>query len=176
MTPDLIFLNGTSSSGKTSIAQCLQEMLLPALYLNYSIDNILYALPKTVFNRMTTGGDMADISYDSLVDNYYDAGYALLKSGARLIMDDAITTPRVALKLRERFAAFKVVKVGVKCGLEELKLRELRRGDRTVGEAASQFPLVHGHLKYDLEVDTSSTAPELNARHIADFINKNPAP
>ena len=52
--PQIICLNGTSSSGKTAIAKELQA-LLPKVYLNFSIDSILYSLPPSALARMTHG-------------------------------------------------------------------------------------------------------------------------
>lgn len=64
--PQVICLNGTSSSGKTTIAHKLQE-LLPEIYLNFSIDSILYALPGSALFRMTHGQGMSDPNYVQLV-------------------------------------------------------------------------------------------------------------
>lgn len=38
--------------------------------------------------------------------------------------------------------------------------RERLRGDRTLGQALAQVPVVHAHGAYDLEVDTSTLDPE----------------
>jgi chloramphenicol 3-O phosphotransferase len=168
--PRLIFLNGTSSAGKTSVSKCLQELLLPKLYLAYSIDTILYALPPSMLTRMTSGADLSDLNYDSLVDSYYESARALLVSGCSLIMDDAVTGPGVAARIQDRFSEFGLLKVGLRCSLAELKRREILRGDRSPGEAEGQFPLVHQHLAYDLELDTTSTHPSANARKIVEFI------
>ncbi len=51
---NLITLNGTSSSGKTSITRKLQKPLLQ-VWLNFSIDSVLYALPQAELGSMISG-------------------------------------------------------------------------------------------------------------------------
>jgi hypothetical protein len=45
MTGTIIFLNGTSSSGKTSILRALQDRL-PDPYLDMGIDRFIFMLPR----------------------------------------------------------------------------------------------------------------------------------
>lgn len=164
--PQVILLNGASSAGKTSIAKELQELLLPDLYLNYSIDSILYALPPSVLKRMTTGQDLSDLNYRALVESYYASAQALVAKGNRLIMDDAVTDADIAALLMSSLRNSGLFIVGVHCSLDELNRRERERGDRTLGEAAGQFLKVHQFLKYDLEVDTTGPAPKSLAQKI----------
>lgn len=51
---DIIILNGGSSSGKTSIAKSLQE-LLPTPWLRFSIDDLIDAMPPTMFASCPDG-------------------------------------------------------------------------------------------------------------------------
>ena len=57
--------------------------------------------------------------------------------------------------------------VGVHCDPETAAGREIARGDRTVGMAASQATLVHKGVAYDVEVDTSRSESLDCARLIA---------
>jgi chloramphenicol 3-O phosphotransferase len=50
-----------------------------------------------------------------------------------------------------------VLWVGVRCEAGVAAGRELARGDRVPGMAASQAELVHQGVRYDLEVDTTRT-------------------
>jgi chloramphenicol 3-O phosphotransferase len=50
--------------------------------------------------------------------------------------------------------------IGIRCPLDVLVERERSRKNRTLGQAAAQFPLVHRHGVYDLEVDTSLMSVE----------------
>ena len=44
--------------------------------------------------------------------------------------------------------------VGVHCPLPELERRERERGDRRVGEARTDYRVVHSFAEYDLEIDS----------------------
>jgi chloramphenicol 3-O phosphotransferase len=153
--PIVILLNGTSSSGKTSIAKALQERLLPRIFLNFSIDSVLYALPPSALKRMTSGQDISDLNFWNLVRSYYGCANALARQGNNLILDDAVTEEGVAKELMASIGGFRTCLVGVHCDLTELTRRERGRGDRTIGEAEWQFAKVHQHLRYDFEVDST---------------------
>ncbi len=60
--------------------------------------------------------------------------------------------------------------VGVRCSLEELKLRELARGDRRTGLARWRFMRVHEGKPYAVEVDTSRQTPKECAAAIFAFV------
>jgi chloramphenicol 3-O phosphotransferase len=67
-------------------------------------------------------------------------------------------------------APFAVYFVGVHCALDEAKRREHVRGDRFTGTAERQFPRVHRHKVYDVEVDTTHMSPEGCAEQIRAFL------
>lgn len=64
------------------------------------------------------------------------------------------------------FCGLPALFVGVHCPLDVLEQREMERQDRTLGQARAQFPLVHAHGAYDLEVDTSVASAEACAVEI----------
>jgi chloramphenicol 3-O phosphotransferase len=152
------------------VARALQEELLPVLYLNFSIDSILYSLPPSALSRMCKGEDISDIDYPALVDAYYQSARAQAAQGQRLILDDAVTDAATARSVQELFKPFDVLYVGLHCSLSELKRRELARGDRAIGGAEREFPRVHANFKYDLELDNSSGGPEQSAKKISDLL------
>ncbi|MGZ4600948.1 MAG: phosphotransferase-like protein [Oryzihumus sp.] len=63
-----------------------------------------------------------------------------------------------------------VVFVGVRCPMEETVAREAARGDRPVGQAASQFHQVHAHGDYDVEVDTGVMGPRECAERVKEHL------
>jgi chloramphenicol 3-O phosphotransferase len=50
MQPTIIFINGTSSSGKTSLLKTLQARF-PEPYLDMGIDRFIWMLPKRYLDR-----------------------------------------------------------------------------------------------------------------------------
>lgn len=165
--PRCILLNGTSSSGKTSLAKALQE-LFPVVFLNFSIDSILYALPQSDLAAMINGTPIRRVEYryDRLVDGFNAAVAGLLASGNRLIVDNALTRPEWKAAFDEAVAGHKTFRIGVTCEPEEARKRELKRGDRAIGTVDRELPLVHEGMAYDLVVDTTQTP----ATAIADLI------
>lgn len=159
--PRCILLNGTSSSGKTSLAKVLQERL-PIVFLNFSIDSILYALPPSDLAAMIKGTPIrrGEYRYGRLVDGFHAAVAGLLASGNRLIVDNALTQSEWKAGFDAAVEGHRTIKIGVTCALEEAKRRELVRGDRAVGTVVHEWPLVHVGMRYDLVVDTTAKPPE----------------
>lgn len=166
----IIVLNGTSSSGKTSVATELQD-LLPELYLYFSIDAILYALPKSALLRMTTGQAISDLNYRQLEESYYRCVRTLAEAGHNLIIDNTVTNERAARLLIESVRPFPTALVGIHCLPEELGRREKIRGDRAPGESAWQLQKVHQHLRYDLQIDSTQTSSRDLAALVVNLIH-----
>jgi chloramphenicol 3-O phosphotransferase len=162
---DIIVLNGTSSSGKTSIARAFQERA-PKTFLNSSIDSILHALPPSAIERMQRGTDIDDLRYPELVRAFYACVATLAQLGHDLVVDHAIVTQRDADLLRTAVETHRVLFVGVDCPLPVLLERERSRGDRRIGLAAAQSGRIHQWLSYDLVIDSS----QITAEHAADAI------
>lgn len=161
----VVYLNGTSSAGKTTLAQALLDVLEePHLY--FSI-NLFDEIPS---RKQIKRGLIPDIAYLEL--GFAKCIAALAGSGNNVIVDDVIAPPRHlpagqefdALDLlRQRvtiLSPFDVLFVKVFCPLDELERRQIARGDRTIGLARSQYDQVHKYAVYDVEVDTSVEAPE----------------
>lgn len=161
----VIYLNGTSSAGKTTLAQALLEVLEEP-YLYFSI-NLFDEIPS---RKQIKRGLVPDIRHLEL--GFARCIAALAGSGNNVIVDDVIAPPRhlpagqefdVHDLLRQRVMmlnSFDVLFVKVFCPLDELERREIARGDRTIGLARSQYDLVHRYAVYDVEVDTSAETPE----------------
>ena len=161
----VVVLNGTSSSGKTTIARAVQE-LAPRVFLNFSIDTILYTLPRSALDRMEAGADISDLRYPEIVRAYYACVRQLLELGHDLIIDNAVTAPYHAEHLMAAIAGHRTIMVGLDCPVDVLAERERIRGDRRVGMAALQHPRIHSLLRYDLVIDTSRVSAQDAAREI----------
>jgi len=190
----IIILNGTSSSGKTTIAQALQETMEQP-YLHTGIDQFLIErLPKNLIEYsnvvspssaegwMTTFIDdiFTEISIGPLgyqwIEGMYRAIAEFAKLGLNVIIDDVIYDHQVLEMAIEILPSKQVYFVGVQCPLEIAEQRECERGDRAKGGAKTYHTLVHAHGLYDLEVDSSILSPQECAIQIRDGIHHKPMP
>lgn len=166
--PDAIFLNGSSSAGKTSITRELQAQL-PAPYMRFGCDDAFEGSPLSLHNhpdgyefRPQANGELL-LHIGAEGRKVFRAWRAMLRAGLdqglRMVIDEVLLEPADLTAWIEALAGRDVFFVGVRCGLEELQRRELARGDRGHGQALWQHERVHAHGLYDLEVDTTATTP-----------------
>jgi len=167
---NIIFLNGTSSSGKSSIAKDLQKTIKkPCIHL--CIDDYLSAYQKNLWERK----DIVQPEWEKIIRGFHAAGAAIARSGNLVIMDDVLESePPWLESLLELSSGLSVLFVGVHCPLAELERREKERKERKAGMARLQFDQVHARALYDVEVDTSVLSPRECAVIIHDYISKNP--
>lgn len=170
----IIFLNGTSSAGKSSIAKVLQD-IMDGYFIHTGIDHFIERLPRKYFDSHEVidappavgelwvvekeSGRLIEIrvgpvGYKVLAGIYY-AFAGLAKSGNDVIVDDVIFDPLVLKSAVSALHTYNVLFVGVRCPREVAEQRERDRGDRWSGLVSAHIDLVHAHGIYDLEVDTS---------------------
>jgi len=174
----IIFINGTSSSGKTSIVRALQD-LLEEPYLEAGIDKFIWSLPKRYLDRPLWDevlglADRAGSAGHDLVRGMHCAIRALSKAGCNVIADHVLVESSWADDCARAFAGLPAYLIGVLCPLEVLELRERSRKNRTLGQAKLQYPLIHKYVLYDLEVDTSLLDPQECARRICTRLDDPP--
>ena len=145
---------------------------MPMQYLNFSIDNVLYALPESDLKRMMEGKSIEREGYDysKLIQGYHFAMKALLESDCHLIVDNAWVDENTISELNSLLSGHEVIRIGVKCDLAVCELRERARGDRAIGLAKWEYPRVHKHMVYDATIDTSDTTPIAAAKQILDIL------
>jgi chloramphenicol 3-O phosphotransferase len=167
----VIVLNGGSSSGKTSIARCLQE-LLPDPWLAFSVDDLVDAMPPSM-RESASGIEVADDGAVTVGEDFLalEAAWrtgiaAMARAGANVIVDDVFLSGPASQK-RWPLDGLDVLWVGVRCSAPVAAQRESARGDRAPGMAAGQAEIVHEGVVYDLEVDSTSTSATACARLIA---------
>ncbi|PPI41643.1 chloramphenicol phosphotransferase, partial [Rathayibacter tritici] len=174
MVPDLIVLNGGSSSGKTTIARCLQT-LLPDPWLRFSIDDLIDALPPNLDGRDDAGVSYAEDGEVELGEDFRQleaawlAGLvAVVRSGTQIVLDDVFLDSSVSqARLRSHLEGLTVFWVGVRCRADVATAREATRRDRTPGMAAHQAERVHLGVHYNLQVHSDDHSPLTCARRIA---------
>jgi chloramphenicol 3-O phosphotransferase len=173
MPTQVIVLNGSSSSGKTGIARCLQA-ILPQPWLRLGVDDLLDALPPSLMGSdsgITIGPEGAVTSGEGFreIETAWTTGVAAMaRAGARVIIDDVFLGGAASQeRTRAHLEGLDVLWVGVHCDPALLAGREMARGDRVPGMAALQAEVVHQGVVYDVEVDTSHSESLDCARAIA---------
>jgi chloramphenicol 3-O phosphotransferase len=172
----VLYLNGTSSAGKSSIARALCDQLQD-LYLHVQLDVFMQMVPLHGWER-EGGMDMTLPQQDqgllvafgplcqTLFSGFHRSLAALASTGNNLIVDDVLLERRWLQEAIEALASHEVCFVGVRCPVDIGEARERARADRMVGTARGQYDQVHAHGIYDVEVDTSILTPEACADQI----------
>jgi chloramphenicol 3-O phosphotransferase len=172
----IILINGTSSSGKTTLVRRLQATL-PDLWLEMGIDRFAYALPGRVQGQLTwpqlfryvrpDGRSDGPFTIETtplgtrFISGMHATAAALADVGLNVIVDHVILERAWLEECARLWAKLDVLFVGVRCPLEVVLRRELEREEaRTHGQAEAQFEVVHRWAAYDIEVDTSVLTPD----------------
>ena len=180
----IIYLNGPSSSGKTTLAKALQEAFEKP-FLHVGIDKIIGWMPEKI-NDWTGGEAPLGFSWKKGQDEaghlvhelqlgpfaqtigktFLEVVLTLAKMGHHLIIDDVSFGKTQVEEWKKALQEFSVLWVGVNAPLSVLEQREKERGNRIFGSARGQFHQVHKDVVYDLEIDTHEASPEQNAAKI----------
>jgi chloramphenicol 3-O phosphotransferase len=169
----IIFLNGTSSSGKSTVARNLLEILdTPYFHLSVDAINSMRARQRT---RELSSAEL-DVVLARTRAGFHRAVAGMAQAGNNVVADYVLSEPWRLLDCLAVMAGCDVVFVGVRCSAAELARREQARGDREPGQAAAQLQQVHAHGIYDLECDTSVLGPADCAALIKDFLPRRTAP
>lgn len=190
--PTVIFLNGTSSAGKTSLVQHLQE-LLDKPYIHVGIDHFLFMLPY----RYRMDGSESHLGYrferkdddEGAKISVTKGDYAnkmnavknksmqyLLAHNFNLIIDEVLFAEDDFEAYLELLKHYRVYFVAVKPPVEVAEQREKGRGGRMLGLARGLYEQVYRDKIYDLEIDSSHATPEEAAQIIVQHIHANPHP
>jgi chloramphenicol 3-O phosphotransferase len=171
--PQVIVLNGGSSSGKSGIARCLQAVL-PDPWLTLGTDTFVEAMPASMraseagIEFAADGQVVVGPDFRTLEAAWIDGVAAMARAGARVIVDEVFLGGAASQRRwQTALTGLDTLWVGVRCESAVAAGREVARGDRVNGMAASQADLVHRGVAYDLEVDTTHTESMECARNIA---------
>ncbi len=187
----IILLNGTASSGKTSLAKAIQQTFHEP-YLLVGIDvfwerifpwewagaasaawqhrPIHEASPPKIAIVMTP---FAHFVHSGL----HHTAAALAKIGHNVVVDHVLYAAPDLHECLTLWHALPVWLVGVHCPLEVVRQRAVMRADRSgwkeyLDVVTWQFEVVHRHTRgiYDIEVDTSHLSPAECALQIKDAL------
>jgi chloramphenicol 3-O phosphotransferase len=189
----VIILNGTSSSGKSSIAKAL-KILSPEPFLHVGIDLLYAIMPPSYINsgaqaaqgfKIVTKADnpsqKVDVEFGAFGQQVRDCSPALaqifMQANIHLIVDEVLIGDRFLRGYVETFNDSQTYFIGITCDLNVLKERELLRNNRAIGLAESQYHSVHAPERfYDLVLDSSRTSQFDCAQQVLDFIKQHPEP
>lgn len=175
----IIFINGTSSSGKTSLLKALQKKLQEP-YLDMGIDKFIWMLPSRYLDRPLWDEVLGKALHAgpvglSLFSGMHHAIAAAASRGNNVIADHALVEKAWVDECASLFAGMNAYLIGLYCPLEVLEQREKDRKDRTLGQARLQFDVIHKYTKYDLELDTSKLTTEVCADNVIERLKTPPA-
>ena len=171
MTATCIVLNGTSCSGKSSIAAALQALWPRPLQVT-GIDTFLASQSKRFFaldGRVAAGFSWVPATVDGhpalhwvlgplglgMINASHAYWAACADAGLDQVIDDVWLVPDQPAGLQDALIAANTLWVGVHCPLALAEQRERERGDRIIGTVRGQHAVVHTFRKYDVDVDTS---------------------
>ncbi len=188
----IVVLNGTPRSGKTSIANVIQDTF-DGVWMNLGVDGFMRMTPARYLPGMglRPGGERPDI--EPLVQTLYRALYESIAAhshlGLNVVVDvghhDAYAVPRGILPDCARLlGGLPVLFVGVRCPLETIMERRRNTGWTTGRPDDAPVPRpvrlwqreVHIPGIYDLEVDTSVLGPKACAAAIRQRLDHGPPP
>lgn len=158
----IIFLNGVSSSGKTTLAAGLIKHLPD--YFHFSSDQYDFIIEQM---EDRDNGRLIPVETEIFIHRTIKM---FSDYGVNLIVDHILHDKATLLDFRHTLLNYPVTMIGVHCPVEILNQRESLRGDRMTGLAARQLEFVHQNIHYDLEVDTHHHSLEYNTRLICEYV------
>ena len=159
----IIFLNGVTSSGKTTIVEAMQARR----------DVIFYVVATDLFQEMV-GEQYLEEDYwkylsEVIIMMYHTA--KLYSDMGKNVLIDGILVEREQIKphyqqLMEIMKDSPMDIVEVYCPLEICRQRNIERGDRFESQSEEQAELMNKEIKYRMRVDTSRFSAEECAEQI----------
>lgn len=162
----IIFLNGVTSSGKTSIVEAMQS---------YD-DPFFYVVANDLFEN-TIGDKHLQTDYwkylsEAIIMMYHTA--KVFSDHGKHVLIDGILVERPELaphyeQLKKIFEGYPLDIVELYCPLDICRQRNIERGDRREDQSEEQHRIMASDIQYTYSVDTNQHTPEECAEMI---INK----
>lgn len=163
----ILFLNGVTSAGKTSIVDALQARK----------DKFFYVVANDLFEEMI-GQQYLHEDYwkylsDVIIMMYRTA--RLFSDYGKDILIDGIIVERPELKphyeqIKKIFEGYPLDIIEIYCPLEICRQRNVQRGDRYDTQSEEQALLMSKGIKYSYSIDTSIHTPEECAEMIVNCL------
>ena len=165
----IIFLNGVTSSGKTSIVEALQRR----------DDVFFYVVANDLFQEMI-GQKYLQQNYwkylsDVIILMYYTA--KLFSDLGHNVIIDGILVEQPEIKphykqLIEILKANPLDIIEISCPLDVCKNRNIERGDRYESQSQEQFDIMAENIHYSYKVETDKHTSDECAEEIVKYIFK----
>jgi adenylylsulfate kinase/chloramphenicol 3-O phosphotransferase len=166
----IIFLNGVTSTGKTSIAEELREQA----------DEIYYHLSNDIFHCMIGKKFWIENSRMCVAKSIaamYHAARGMCENGINVIIDGMLLEMPEFIQeygkqhydiMKSALTGIDITMIEVFCPLEECRRRNIARGDRGEFQSQEQYNEMNKNIKCDFKADTSVNTAEECAKQILD--------
>ena len=153
----ILFLNGVTSSGKTSIVEALQERR----------EVFFYVAANDLFQEMIGESYLQEDYWKYLgevIILMYHTAKLFSDMGKNVIIDGILVEREGVSPHYEQLCS--ILKdnpldvVEVYCPLEVCRQRNIDRGDRYEGQSEEQAALMAKNIRYSMRVDTGKLSPE----------------
>lgn len=189
----IIFLNGCSSSGKSTIITAFQYQAEQP-WLSVGIDTFWAMMPRNyimygprshdgfyyVPGRDGQGPTMEVKNGEfgmQVMHMIPQVVNTMASNKLDLLIDEVVLEEDLLKGYVKHLAQHKVYFIWVSCGLKVLEEREILRGNRGQGLARMQMKIVPTlDWPYDFTVDTTNASAFDSAQSIMNFVAKNPNP
>ncbi|MBO7403873.1 MAG: hypothetical protein J6V24_02830, partial [Clostridia bacterium] len=167
----ILYLNGLTSSGKSTAAKCLAKLCRTPLFCS----------SNDIFHNMIAGKFYAGHFWREIartigaqyaaVRGMGKAGFDVIVDGMGLDLPEYVTLfgSRHLDLVRKTFAGLDVTFIRFDCPADELRWRNLLRGDRGEFQSDEQARLNDPAFPADLVIDAMTTFPDEAARRILAF-------
>jgi chloramphenicol 3-O phosphotransferase len=194
-----LLLNGSSSSGKTTLSRALQQHIdapLQHLALDQFRDGMpdrfrglnsppgsagargLNVVPRAVGDETLTHIEFGEFG-ERMLRAMRRSVAVLAREGIWVVVDDLLFRPDYLLDYARVLVGVPTYLIGVRCPLPVVEARESERPGRFPGTAKSHYDVVHKAVfdlkaTYDVEVDTSVQTPDECARTVLQRLSAPP--
>jgi|GEM_PF-6406628 len=163
--PRIIYLNGVSSSGKSTIASKLREITEePTIFLSFD-----------QFHESLNGRFADDECplYDEIAKGVHLTALGWHQLGFNVVIDTVIEKQSLVKHAYDNLPASKTYYIAVVADLKILLKREKQRGRNYSKLVKEQYECVHKFFRYDLTIDTVIHSADENCSFIMKHVLDN---
>jgi chloramphenicol 3-O phosphotransferase len=187
----VIFLNGISSSGKSSIVKAIQH-IAPVPFLKFGVDTILDVIPDQYLYHGEKSRQGCHFSVDKnmygrtaschsgtygkkVLETRMKVAKTILNGDLNLIIDEVIWDVNEINAYYNALEGHPLIAVKVLCCRATAQEREFLRGNREIGLANDQFERFESmDLQYDIEINTDKMMSFEAAKQILSVLSDHP--